>query len=211
MDVSLYDFDKDLMRVKKKISEMKTDGRNIELLLDFAEDCLAGWKVPKISKSRVITLLQRLSKLTCAIKKEWIWCEEKDARQLLNWIDDTHPLPKGAWSQHSYRIVLRKFVTWMRKKHGYPEGYQDREKLMSVLIVAKYANEVAHFHIKEPDKLRDAQSIPTEQEMEWLSDASTNLRDKAWIEMSREHGERIGGLGTDRSNISDLIPLVRSW
>lgn len=196
MDVSLYDFDYDLMRVKKKISEMKTDGRNIELLLDFAEDCLAGWKVPKISKSRVITLLQRLSKLTGAIKKEWIWCEEKDARQLLNWIDDTHPLPKGAWSQHSYRIVLRKFVTWMRKKHGYPEGYQNRENLMSVLIVAKYANEVAHFHIKEPDKLRDAQSIPTEQEMEWLSDATTNLRDKAWIEMSREHGERIGGLGT---------------
>jgi len=82
MDVSLYDFDYDLMQVKKKISEMKTDGRNIELLLDFAEDCLAGWKVHKISKSRVITLLQRLSKLTGEIKKEWEWCEEKDTSVL---------------------------------------------------------------------------------------------------------------------------------
>jgi len=60
-----------MTEVKKKISEMKTGGRNKELLFDFAEDCLAGWKVPEISKSRAITLLQRLSKLTGAIKKEW--------------------------------------------------------------------------------------------------------------------------------------------
>jgi hypothetical protein len=32
--------------------------------------------------------------------------------------------------------------------------------------------------------------------MEFLCNAATNPRDRAYIEMSREHGERIGGLGT---------------
>ncbi len=40
VDVLLYDFDNDLEQVKKRISQMKTNRKNKELLLDFAEDCL---------------------------------------------------------------------------------------------------------------------------------------------------------------------------
>ncbi len=196
MDVSLYAHDKELERVKTKICNMVTPQSNKDLLLDFAGDCLTGWKVPKISKSRTITLLQRLSKMTPELGKEWLRFEEKDTKHLLIWIDSSHPLPRGAWSQHSYRIVLRKFVTWVRRKHGYPEGYLAREKLIDLLRVAKYAEEVSHIHIKEPDRLRDSQTIPTDKEMDWLCEAATNPRDKAYIEMSRENGERIGGLGT---------------
>ncbi len=198
MDVSLYAHDKELDQIKRKILGMETPQSNKDLLLDFVEDCLTGWKVPKVSKSRTITLLRRLSRLTMELGKnrEWLRYEERDTKRLLMWIDDSHPLPNGAWSQHSYRIVLRKFVTWMRRKQGYPEDYPGRERLINLLSVAKYAEEVSHIHVKEPDRLRDPQTIPTEKEMEWLCEAATHSRDRAYIEMSRELGERIGGLGT---------------
>ncbi len=61
--------------------------------------------------------------------------------------------------------------------------------------------------IKKPNKLRDAHTIPTDQEMEFLCNAAANPRDKAYIEMSREHGERIGGLGTRQIKHDPEAPL----
>ncbi len=93
-------------------------------------------------------------------------------------------------------IGIRKFVTWMRRKHGYPETYPNRNKLTELLPLSKYAYDASRLQIRKPDRMRDAHTIPTDQEMEFLCNAAVNPRDKACIEMSREHGERIGGLGT---------------
>jgi hypothetical protein len=128
--------------------------------------------------------------------KDWLWFDEQDTKRLMQWINDTYPFQDKPWTYHFYNIALRKFVTWLRRKHGYPSKYPGRKRLMDLLTTSRYAYEVGQIHIKQPDKLRNAQVIPTDQEMEWLSDAALSLRDKAWIEMSREHGERIGALGT---------------
>lgn len=111
-------------------------------------------------------------------------------------MDEKYPITEKAWSQHGYRISLRKFVTWMRKKKGYPEGYPDREQLMSHFDGNRYAEEVRYVEVKEPNKLRDSEAIPTEQEMEWFSAAAQNSRYKAYIEMSMERGVYIVALGT---------------
>lgn len=155
-----------------------------------------GFNVPRLSKTRVITLLIRLRLATIAVEKEWLMFDERDLKKLLICINERLPLPDGAWSQQSYMICIRKFVTWMRRKHGYPETYLNRNKLIELLPVSKYVYEVSRMNIKEPNRLRDAHTIPTDQEMEFLCNAAINPRDKAYIEMSREHGERIGGLGT---------------
>lgn len=84
----------------------------------------------------------------------------------------------------------------MRKKKGYPEGYPDREQLMSHFDGNRYAEEVRYVEVKEPNKLRDSEAIPTEQEMEWFSAAAQNSRYKAYIEMSMERGVYIVALGT---------------
>jgi ribosomal protein L40E len=196
MDITLYDFDADFESVKKKINKMNIPQSNKDVLLDFSDDCLNGWKMKRISLSRTTTLLQRLSRMTAVLGKEWKWFDETDTKKMLRWIDNEYPLPDGAWSQHGYRIALRKFVTWMRREHGYPKKYHNRGKFISALDIAKYAPEVAYINIQEPDKLKDVQKIPTDEEMDWLCEAALNPRDRAYIEMSREHGERIGGLGT---------------
>ncbi len=161
MNVCLYPDDEALDRVRRKIQKMNASPSNKKLLLDFGEDCLAGWKVPKISKSRTVSLLQKSSRLTVELRKEWMWFDEDDAKRLLQWIDKTYPENGKAWSQHFYKITLRKFVTWLRKKHGYPSKYPGRKKLIDILPTSRYAPEVGHIHIKQPDQLRDAQSIPT--------------------------------------------------
>jgi hypothetical protein len=111
-------------------------------------------------------------------------------------MDEKYPLPDHGWTQHGYRTILKKYVTWLRHKYGYPEGYPDREKLTAALTYSRHLYEVSQIAAKKPDRLRDAQTIPTDQEMDWLCEATRNTRDRAYIEMSREHGERIGGLGS---------------
>ena len=196
MNIEIYNHDKTFAATKTRVINTPTTEKNKELLLDFAEDCLVGFNVPRLSKTRVITLLIRLRLMTTAVEKEWLMFDERDLKKLLIWINERLPLPDGAWSQQCYMICMRKFVTWMRKKHGYPETYPNRNKLIELLPVSKYAYEVSRMNIKEPNKLRDAHTIPTDQEMEFLCNAAVSPRDKAYIEMSREHGERIGGLGT---------------
>jgi hypothetical protein len=50
--------------------------------------------------------------------------------------------------------------------------------------------------VKQPEKQKSGEDIPTEEEMQYLSNATINPRDKAFFEMAREVGIRIGGIGS---------------
>lgn len=196
MDIDIHGIDKTFIDIKKRIANSEISANNKTALNDFAEDCLLGWKIRRVSKTRTSTLLTRLLVLTRELKKEWMQFDERDSKKLLLWMDEKYPLPDHDWTQHSYRIVLRKFVTWVRHRYGYPDAYPDKERLMIALSAGKYALEVSHIHLKEPNRLRDAQLIPTDAEMECLRNIACNPRDKAYIEMSIENGERVGALAT---------------
>lgn len=133
MDIKLYDVEKEFESVKARIQTLDTPETNKELLFEFADDCLTGWEVKKISKTRTATLLKRLGRMTVMLKKEWIQFDEKDAKRMLQWIDTEYPWSDNAWSQHGYLIALRKFVTWMRKKKAYPEGYPNRDRYIQAI------------------------------------------------------------------------------
>jgi integrase/recombinase XerD len=195
MDLDIYDIEQKYLNSKRLIAGSTISERNKELLQDFAEDCLLGWKVNKLSKTRIISLLSRIFTQTNeTIKKDWDMFEERDAKKVLIWLETRYPIPNGEWSQHSHKIALRKFVTWIRHKHGYPPNYPDRERLQIALSTAKFAPEVTHIHVKEPNRLKDAKLIPTEVEMAALRNIASHPRDRAYIEMSIENGERVGAL-----------------
>ncbi len=115
MDIDIHGIDKTYIDIKKRIADSDISANNRTTLNDFAEDCLLGWKIRRVSKTRTSTLLTRLLVLTRELKKEWIHFDERDSKKLLLWMDEKYPLPDHDWSQHSYRIVLRKFVTWLRQ------------------------------------------------------------------------------------------------
>jgi hypothetical protein len=83
IDIGIQKSDGHLASVRKNIIESDISQENKELLLDFGEDCLTGWKVPRVSKTRVATLLQRTKMLTTAINKSWHLFDERDSKKLL--------------------------------------------------------------------------------------------------------------------------------
>ncbi len=180
---------KNLIRNSTKITE-----RNKLLLLKFAADCQTGWSEKKLTPARILKLLSNIKTISELLEKDWDWITKDDVRDLLDKID-TEP-DRGDWAKHDYRVVLRKFVAWLRDEYGYPEGYPQREELSRLLPILKYPSEVMKIKVKKPERLKAGEDIPTSEEMQYLSDASINPRDKAFFEMAREVGIRIGGIGS---------------
>jgi integrase/recombinase XerD len=135
--------------------------------------------------------MKRLSEM---INKDWDWITKDDVRDILDKID-TDP-NKGEWSQHDYRVVLRKFISWLRNEYGYPDSYPQKEEMTRLIPILKYPNEFIKIKVSKPQKLKAGEDIPTDEEMKFLSGASINPRDKAFFEMAREVGIRIGGIGS---------------
>jgi len=133
--------------------------------------------------------------------KDWEWVTKEDIKRIIVEIDADPG--KGEWTQHDYRIILRKFVSWLRAEHSYPSGYPEREEFIRILSIVKYPVEVGKIKINRPDRLKPAEEIPTQIEMHYLSDASINPRDKAFFEMAKEVGIRIGGLGSRQTKTYD--------
>jgi hypothetical protein len=122
------------------------------------------------------------------IKKDWDWITKDDVRDILDKID-TDP-NKGEWSQHDYRVVLRKFISWLRNEYGYPDNYPPKEEMTRLIPILKYPGEIIKIKVSKPQKLKAGEDIPTDEEMKYLSDASINPRDKAFFEMAKEVGIR---------------------
>ena len=180
---------KTLIKNSTKIRE-----RNKLLLLKFSADCQTGWSEKKLTPARIVKLLVNLKSITEMLEKDWDWITKDDVRDLLDKID-TEP-ERGEWAKHDFRIVLRKFVAWLRNEYGYPEGYPQKEEMSRLLPILKYPSEVIKIKVRKPEKLKAGEDIPTEEEMQYLSNASINPRDKAFFEMAREVGIRIGGIGS---------------
>jgi hypothetical protein len=90
------------------------------------------------------------------------------------------------WAKHDYRIVLRKFVSWMLNEYGYPQGYPEEKEMARLLPILKYPGEVNKIKVKQPEKQKSGEDIPTEEEMQYLSNASINPMDKAFFEMAKQ-------------------------
>jgi hypothetical protein len=94
-------------------------------LLKFSADCHTGWGDKKLSQSRILKLLSNMKRLSEMINKDWDWITKDDVRDILDKID-TDP-NKGEWSQHDYRVVLRKFISWLRNEYGCPDIFRKKK------------------------------------------------------------------------------------
>jgi integrase/recombinase XerD len=193
--IDIHHNSSNLERLKNIINtSTKITKRNRLLLLKFSADCQTGWGQKKLTPARILKLLSNIKTTSQMIEKDWDWITKDDIRDLLDRID-TDP-KKGEWTKHDYRIVIRKFMAWLRNEYGYPDGYPQKEELIRLLPILKYPSEVNKIRLNQPEKLKAGEDIPTEEEMQYLSNASINPRDKAFFEMAKEVGIRIGGIGS---------------
>ncbi len=139
IDIHHFNDQIDILKNGIKKSTILTE-RNKLLLLKFSADCQTGWSEKKLSPARVLKLLSNTKRLSEMIKKDWDWVTKDDIRDILDKIDTDSK--KGEWSQHDYRVVLRKFISWLRNEYGYPDGYPQKEELNRLLTVLKYPSEI---------------------------------------------------------------------
>jgi integrase/recombinase XerD len=192
--IDIHNYALKIEKVKTRVKKSKTSERNKQLIFEFMGDCKAGWGDRKLTDPRISKLVGHIKILSELVDKDWYLLTQRDLKSLLAEIDSDPK--KGEWTQHDYRLVLRKFVTWLRNEQGYPEGYPDGEELSKMLHVTKYPVEVSKIKVERPNKLKPAEEIPTEAEMQYLSEAAINPRNKAFFEMAKEVGIRIGGIGS---------------
>ena len=204
MGVDLYHMERRYKRAVESIRQLDIPRRNIELILEFAESCLVGWQGEKLSLCRVVKYLSHLKHIALLFRekcgdKSFDYITKEDIRKLLVAIDSDPE--KGEYAQYDYRIALRKFITWLRKEYGYPEGYPEREQHLQALNlvrlgVATHVMEVQPAKPRRVEKLRDRDTIPKQEYLHYMRDAALNPRDRAFLAIMEELGPRIGGIGT---------------
>ncbi len=206
MEVDLYNMGRKYERAVASIKQLDIPQRNKELILEFAESCLVGWEGEKLSLCRVVKYLSHLKHIALLFRekcgdKEFDYITRGDVKKILVAID--RDPRKGEYAQYDYRVALRKFITWLRKEHGYPEGYPEREQHLQALNlvrlgVATHVMEVQPAKPKRVEKLRETDTIPRPEYLRYMHSAVLNPRDRAFLAIMEELGPRIGGIGTRR-------------
>ncbi len=193
-EIDLYHYKHRYECMVENVKESDLSVRNKELILEFVGDCKIGWGGKKLTLPRLIKYLFGLKDLMQMLGKDFDYISKKDVKRLLCEIDGN---PRwGDWSQRDYRILLRKFVSWLREEHGYPKDYPNAAYLTKILPLLPYPEEVRKIKISFIDKQKPREEIPTQEEMKYLRMAAINFRDKAYFAVSEELGPRIGGIGT---------------
>lgn len=194
--------EREYKNLKAAFEEMQIPEQNKKLAIEFIDSCTVGMYGEKIGKRRALKILECLKKLCVLLPAGKIWNDvtKAEIKGLLMQINETPTW--GEWDRYAKLSVLRKFMTWVRYEYGYPEGYPDREKLLNMLPLMKFAPE-CKYSIQKPNKLKAVNEIPTAQEIQFMLQAcdtyknkTEGARDKAFISILEEVGTRIGGLGT---------------
>ncbi len=195
MNIDIHNFERQLKRHIEIIETSPILPHNKELLFQFKADCMTGWGGQKLSKARTVKYLSSVRNLMEMVPElDWMMITKKDVKNILVKIDEDPK--KGAWSQADYRVALRKFVSWMRTEYNYPQNYPERERVISTYSLLEYPEEVSGIKLKIPGKLPAPEDIPTDKEMQYICEAATHPRDRAFLEVAKELGPRVGGLGS---------------
>lgn len=125
-----------LKRASSTIQEASLPPRDKALLIEFRDDCLSGvfrsgsnGEGARLREARVEKLIRHGKIISEVIRdhpeierKGMEWLTQEAVTKVLQAIDSDPS--RGEWSQHDYRVALRLIMKWLRRKYGYPEGYQ---------------------------------------------------------------------------------------
>ncbi len=112
-------------------------------------------------------------------EKEFDYVTTIDIKKILRIIDDNPK--KGEWAQYDFRILIRRYIIWLREEHL-------KALSMIKLGVLRYAFEVLKIKIKQPDKLRDRNTIPSKEYITYMREAAINPRDRALLALLENVG-----------------------
>lgn len=170
--IDIYDWEKKLKSVLRRLDDSDIIQKNKELILDFHRQQIAeGIGVGR--RAKIIQVLWVLSK---NIKKSFDTLDKDDIIDLVGFIETQK---WSAWTKHDYKVILRKFFKWLRNSKDYPD-------------------EVSWIKASYPKNTLRANQLLTGEDIKRMVEVATNPRDKAFIFILYESGCRIGELLTVR-------------
>lgn len=170
--IDIYNFEKKLKSVLRRLDGSDIIQSNKELILDFHKQQIAEG----IGVGRQAKITQVLWALSRNIKKPFDTLDKDDIIDLVGFVETQK---WSAWTKHDYKVILRKFFKWLRNSKDYPD-------------------EVSWIKAPYPKNTLRANQLLTEEEIKRMVEVATNPRDKAFIFILYESGCRIGELLTVR-------------
>ena len=200
MKIDIYNSRKKLKNAIENLKSEKILDENRDLILDFVQDRRVGLYKDKITDLRAAKYLYYLKQLARIYEKRnrrsLLYITKRDIKRILIEVD-TDPR-KNEWARRDFRIIMRKFIAWMRSEYGYPRDYVDGryspEELGRLALLLPWPVEVKDMKIPSVDKLKDREEIPTQEEIRWLRQAATHPRDRAFLALLEEIGFRPGDI-----------------
>lgn len=172
-EIIIYNLDDIIRNQIKSIKNSAISERNKELLFKFIDDLISEG----LGKARISKYMYTVKKIMIMVKKDFEKITEKDVRKLVKNIEESS---FALWTKHDYKVVIKRFVRWLRKTEDFPEEVKWIKTGM-----------------KKNCKILP-QDILTQQEIINLIRTAKGTRDKALISILYESGMRIKELLTLR-------------
>ncbi len=198
-----YDFKRRVENQLRLLGEEEGLEENKELVREFAEERMYGEKV--VSLGRVFAEIYHLRFAVRALKKSFLYCEEKDFRRLIR---ERRDAGAGQETLADFADTLRRFMQFVRKRYGYPEGHSCAGIPAFMLALFRYPPEVANLKVRRESTkkkvARKMRRLPASDDVPWeLVKFATNKRDAALLALFAENGNRVGGIGSLR--VGDVV------
>jgi integrase/recombinase XerD len=113
MGMPIHDYETRLHSVEERIREASIPEESKTALFRFRDDMISE----SYSVSRVLKLLNTIFVVSKELGKPLEQATEEDIRKIISSIERS---PRAEWTKLDYRIIVRKFYTWLRKTKDYP-------------------------------------------------------------------------------------------
>lgn len=165
----------EFIRSESKVNCKPLSKKEIELVLEFIDDC----KADGLSKPRIVQYLRVLRLSKRFLKTDFDKATKKDMKKAIAEIEGSE---LSEWTKQGYRIAFKKFFKWYHveklnqklDKKEYPE------------IVNWYDTTIKNGNGKLPEDML------TESDVKFLINKCDTIRDKAFISILWDSGCRIG-------------------
>lgn len=160
----IHNYGRKTERIIERLNANRNE--NSQLIVKFYHHLL----VNSYSQARVSKYLETLNKLAMMLGRPFESATKDDIAELIKTIELSE---YSDWTKRDYKIILKIFYRWFKNSEDYPE-------------------EVKWIKVKEGKNGTLPEELLTYEDIEKLSQATNNFRDKALVLVLYESGCRIG-------------------
>lgn len=173
--ICIHDFDGQYECYLRRVKQLKTSKRNIDIILKFRDACLLNG----MSKARIIRYLRFFLFLFKFFNKDLDKATKEDIEKIVARINAKESL--SLVTKHDCKVIIKRFYKWLK---GNDEEYPPEVKWIKSKIK------------RHEKKLVGDGELITQEDVNKLMQTAECSRDRAFVSLLYESGCRIGEIGS---------------